>query len=39
MRAVTEQLESDDNRFSTMVLGIVRSYPFQYRRNSDASFE
>ncbi len=39
LRSVTDQLERDGYRFSTMVLGIVRSYPFQYRRNSDASFE
>jgi mono/diheme cytochrome c family protein len=29
-------LEKDQNRFSRLVMGIVQSYPFQYRRNADA---
>jgi mono/diheme cytochrome c family protein len=39
LRTLTEQMERDNYRFSTLILGIVRSFPFQYRRNSDASFD
>ncbi len=28
-------LAKGDNRFSVLVLGVVRSYPFQYRRNAE----
>lgn len=31
---IAGQLAKDDYRFSSLVLGIVRSYPFQYRRGS-----
>lgn len=39
VRQITEQLERDNYRFATLVLGIVQSFPFQYRRNADATFD
>jgi mono/diheme cytochrome c family protein len=30
-------MEKDGNRFSALILGVVQSYPFQYRRNADAT--
>lgn len=33
VQAITTPLAVDDYRFSTLVLGIVKSYPFQYRKN------
>lgn len=36
IRDVQAALGESDHRFSTIILGIVRSFPFQYRRNSDA---
>jgi hypothetical protein len=33
VRQITNQLKSNDYRFSTLVLEIVKSYPFQYRKN------
>lgn len=32
VRQIATQLKSDDYRFSTLVLEIVKSYPFQYRK-------
>ena len=32
VRQIATQLKSDDYRFSTLVLEIVKSYPFQHRR-------
>jgi hypothetical protein len=37
VEALAGDLRSHDYHFSTLVLGIVRSYPFQHRRNTDAS--
>jgi hypothetical protein len=37
VREATTALEKDQYRLSRMVLGVVQSYPFQHRRNSDAS--
>jgi mono/diheme cytochrome c family protein len=34
VRAITADLAKDGYRFSTLVLGVVRSYPFQHRRNA-----
>lgn len=34
VEALAADLKKNDYRFSTLVLGIVRSYPFQYRRNN-----
>ena len=34
VRAVTTDLARDGYRFSALVLGVVRSYPFQHRRNA-----
>jgi hypothetical protein len=42
VRTVTKiaaDLEKSDHRFSALVLGIVRSYPFLHRRNADHSAE
>ena len=36
VRAITADLAKNDYRFSTLILGVVRSYPFQYRRNLQA---
>lgn len=36
IQRITAELERNDDRFSTLIMGIVRSYPFQYRRNSEA---
>ena len=33
IREITAALEKNDHRFSTLVLEVVKSYPFQYRRN------
>jgi hypothetical protein len=33
VRKIQADLERDGHRFSTLVLGVVRSLPFQYRRN------
>jgi hypothetical protein len=33
VRDVVDQLKADDYRYSHLVLGIVRSYPFLYRKN------
>jgi len=33
VRQIANQLKSNDYRFSTLVLEIVKSYPFQYRKN------
>ena len=37
LRDATAALEKDEYRLSRMVLGVVQSYPFQHRRNADAS--
>ena len=37
IQRITAELERNDYKFSTLILGIVESYPFQYRRNSDAA--
>jgi mono/diheme cytochrome c family protein len=34
VKRIQGDLERDGHRFSTLVLGVVRSLPFQYRRNS-----
>lgn len=34
---IKQKLEADDYRFSTLVLGIVDSYPFQHRRTEEPS--
>jgi hypothetical protein len=34
---VVDQLAKDGYRFSTLVLGVTRSFPFQFRRNPDAA--
>jgi hypothetical protein len=39
LREVTATLAKEDYRFSTLVLGIVKSYPFRHRRNLDAGGE
>jgi len=36
IQRITSDLERNGFKFSRMVMGIVESYPFQYRRNSDA---
>jgi hypothetical protein len=33
VRKIQEGLERDGHRFSSLILGVVRSVPFQYRRN------
>ena len=33
VKAITADLAKNENRFETLVLGVVRSYPFQHRRN------
>jgi Protein of unknown function (DUF1588)/Protein of unknown function (DUF1585) len=37
--SIVEQLESDQGRFSTLLLGVIESAPFQKRRNSAAAPE
>ncbi len=32
---IKKAMEKDDNRFSSLILGVVNSYPFQYRRNAE----
>lgn len=32
LKAITEALARDENRFSTLILEVVRSYPFQHRK-------
>ena len=32
IRAITRQAELQDSRFSSIILGIVKSFPFQMRR-------
>lgn len=39
VRDVTAALAKDEHRFSALVLGIVKSYPFRHRRNLDAGAE
>jgi hypothetical protein len=39
IRDVTAALKKNDQRFSALVLGIVKSYPFLHRRNTDAGGE
>ncbi len=34
VQEITNQLSTDNHRFSTLILGIVKSYPFQNRKNS-----
>ncbi len=36
IREIAARLSKNDDRFSEMVLGVVESYPFQYRRGEDA---
>ena len=36
VKDVTDRLTRENHRFSSLVLGIVQSYPFQHRKNSDA---
>jgi hypothetical protein len=36
VRQITDALEQNDYRFTTLVLEITRSYPFQYRRTREA---
>ena len=35
LREITAALDKNDNRFSILVLGVVKSYPFQHRRHTD----
>ncbi len=35
LRDITTALDKNDNRFSILVLEVVKSYPFQHRRNTD----
>jgi hypothetical protein len=37
VKEVTTALSGQGYRFSELVLGVVRSYPFQHRRNTDAT--
>lgn len=37
VRRITEALRRDDDRFSTLILEIVKSYPFQYRRTREVT--
>ncbi len=37
VREVTDALVRNEYRFDVLVLGIVRSYPFQHRKNLDAA--
>ena len=37
--AVVNNLKKNDQRFSALVLGVVDSYPFRYRRNLNAADE
>jgi hypothetical protein len=39
VREVKSALERDSYRFSTLVVGIVKSFPFQHRKNTDAVSE
>jgi hypothetical protein len=39
VREITTNLKKGEHRFSALVLGIVKSYPFQHRRNLDAGGE
>ncbi len=39
LREMADALKKNEYRFSALVLGIVKSYPFQNRRGSDARFE
>lgn len=34
IEAITKELSSHENRFSTLILGVVKSYPFQHRKNA-----
>ncbi|MFT5526360.1 MAG: hypothetical protein ACI9HK_004336, partial [Pirellulaceae bacterium] len=34
IQRIASELENNDNRFSILVLGIVKSYPFLNRKNS-----
>jgi hypothetical protein len=36
---IAAALKKNETRFSSLVLSVVRSYPFQYRRNADAKEE
>lgn len=36
VKGITADLAKHENRFETLVLGVVRSYPFQHRRNLKA---
>jgi mono/diheme cytochrome c family protein len=36
IREIKSAVEKSDHRFSAMVLGIVKSFPMQYRKNSEA---
>jgi cytochrome c553 len=36
IREIVAALEKNDHRFSTMVIGIVKSFPFQNRKNSES---
>jgi mono/diheme cytochrome c family protein len=33
IRSITAEMQKNGNKFSTLMLGIVNSYPFQYRKN------
>jgi hypothetical protein len=33
VQEITAALKADDYRFATLVMGVVKSYPFQYRKN------
>jgi hypothetical protein len=36
IRAIKAAAEKDGHRYSTLVIGIVKSFPFQHRKNSEA---
>ncbi len=33
VQEIVAQLQADEFRFVTLVMGVVKSYPFQYRKN------
>ena len=37
VRKITEALEKSDYRSGTLVAEIVKSYPFQYRKNGESA--
>jgi hypothetical protein len=35
IRSILSEMQKNGNKFSTLMLGIVNSYPFQYRKNAE----